>query len=196
MKLVKFYYPEFQGEYNEVNLDDIDINQAYYQEEAVEHKNDKEETKQENLNYDSDTDFDHRNIKNNRGRYGHPGSNSFDEYDIRRHHRGMGGNSHHSRGNNYNNYGGQTFVDNNYNNNNSKSGFFNSFTSSGIYQLLMIMFLGSFIYNCIFGNTQNDKFATNWYQANKQYFEERYEELGITKEQEEENIKMYNTPMM
>ena len=134
-------------------------------------------------------------MNNHRGRYGHPGINSHDDFDLGRHHRGIGGNNYHSRGNSHNNYGRQTHIENNYNSN-SKSGFFNSFVSSGIYQMLMIMFLGSFIYNCIFGKTHNDKYATAWYQANKQYFEERYEELGITKEQEEENMKMYNTPMM
>jgi hypothetical protein len=60
----------------------------------------------------------------------------------------------------------------------------------------MFLFLGGFLFNCIFGNTHNDKFATAWYHANKQYFEERYEQLGISKEQEEENIKKFKTPMI
>ena len=47
------------------------------------------------------------------------------------------------------------------------------------YQLIMVFFLVSFIYNYFLGKNQNDKHALVWYNANKDYFEERYEYFGL-----------------
>ena len=50
------------------------------------------------------------------------------------------------------------------------------------YQLIMIFFLVSFVYNFFLGKNQNDKHALVWYNANKDYFEERYEYFGLEEE--------------
>ena len=48
-----------------------------------------------------------------------------------------------------------------------------------IYQLIMVFFFVSFVYNYFLGKNQNDKHALVWYNANKDYFEERYEYFGL-----------------
>ena len=48
-----------------------------------------------------------------------------------------------------------------------------------LYQLIMVFFLVSFVYNFFLGKNQNDKHALVWYNANKDYFEERYEYFGL-----------------
>lgn len=48
-----------------------------------------------------------------------------------------------------------------------------------LYQLIMVFFLVSFVYNYFLGKNQNDKHALVWYNANKDYFEERYEYFGL-----------------
>ena len=35
------------------------------------------------------------------------------------------------------------------------------------------------IYRLVFGNRQNDKYAMAWYDANIDYFKERYELIGL-----------------
>ena len=47
------------------------------------------------------------------------------------------------------------------------------------YQIMMIFFFVSFIYNYFLGKNQNDKHALVWYNSNKEYFEERYEYFGV-----------------
>ena len=47
------------------------------------------------------------------------------------------------------------------------------------YQIMMIFFIVSFVYNYFLGKNQNDKHALVWYQSNKEYFEERYEYFGV-----------------
>ena len=47
------------------------------------------------------------------------------------------------------------------------------------YQIMMIFFFVSFIYNYFLGKNQNDKHALVWYNSNKEYFQERYEYFGI-----------------
>jgi hypothetical protein len=63
-------------------------------------------------------------------------------------------------------------------------------TYGSIYEILMIIFLGGFIFNCLCGKTLNDKYAIAWYNANKQYFEERYEMIGLKKEEDQLDFKM------
>ena len=52
-----------------------------------------------------------------------------------------------------------------------------------IYQLIMVFFLVSFVYNYFLGKNQNDKHALVWYNANKDYFEERYDYFGLEDEE-------------
>ncbi len=78
------------------------------------------------------------------------------------------------------------------NNNNNKS---KSFLGSGMYQVLMLLFLLGAILNCILGRGNNDKHATAWYNAHKTYFKERYN-MAISDEAIENNKNTYNTPMM
>ena len=66
-----------------------------------------------------------------------------------------------------------------YNNNNSNKWYSGPFGT--LYEIMMIFFLIGLVYNCIFGRNQNDKHALAWYNANKQYFEERYEHIGLDK---------------
>ena len=52
-----------------------------------------------------------------------------------------------------------------------------------VYQLIMVFFFVSFVYNYFLGKNQNDKHALVWYNANKDYFEERYEYFGLEDEE-------------
>lgn len=61
--------------------------------------------------------------------------------------------------------------------------FFGNTWFSTFYESLMIIFVIGFVFNCVYGKTANDKFALAWYNANKQYFEERYQQIGIQQEQ-------------
>ena len=54
------------------------------------------------------------------------------------------------------------------------------------YQIMMIFFFVSFIYNYFLGKNQNDKHALVWYNSNKEYFEERYEYFGL---EDDDNLK-------
>jgi hypothetical protein len=76
---------------------------------------------------------------------------------------------------------------NNINNGHSSSWF------GSLYEMIMLMFLIGFIFNCFFGKNQNDKYAINWYNANKQYFEERYEMIGLGKDENQEEVE-YKMP--
>jgi len=102
-----------------------------------------------------------------------------------RNHRHGGRNFHNNNGMQMNNFNSnpqeQVFSNNKYNNNQSHGpfGIFNSSFANSIYEIFMMIFLLGFIYNCFCGKNANDKYALAWYNANKQYFEERYSELGI-----------------
>ena len=54
------------------------------------------------------------------------------------------------------------------------------------YQIMMIFFIVSFVYNYFLGKNQNDKHALVWYNSNKEYFEERYEYFGV---EDDDNLK-------
>lgn len=88
----------------------------------------------------------------------------------------------------YNHHGGQHIHNNNqhFSNINTNSNSWFSGTFGTLYEIMMIFFLVSLIYNCIFGRNTNDKHAMNWYNANRQYFEERYEHIGLNKAEMEE----------
>jgi len=144
------------------------------------------------------------------GRMGgaHPGYRNIDQEDmnhrIHNNHRG-GMHGHHGRHqmggigrNNFNGGMNQNFhgiQDNNMmgmgNMNNRSYGPFGIFSNSWmntIYETLMMLFFLSFVYNCFCGNNKNDKYALAWYNANKQYFEERYSDIGLKKEEDENGI--------
>lgn len=92
--------------------------------------------------------------------------------------------NHNNRMNNFQkNQQQQIYSNNNNNNNNNQNhgpfGIFNSSLANSLYEILMMFFLLGFLYNCFCGKKANDKYALAWYNANKQYFEERYAELGI-----------------
>lgn len=53
-----------------------------------------------------------------------------------------------------------------------------------VYQIMMIFFCISFVFNFFLGKSQNDKHALVWYNSNKEYFEERYEYIGVEEEDE------------
>jgi hypothetical protein len=50
---------------------------------------------------------------------------------------------------------------------------------SNFYQIIMAVGFFGLIYRLLFGNRQNDKFAMGWYDANIDYFKERYELIGL-----------------
>jgi hypothetical protein len=241
---------EIQGEKPvDINLDDIDISQAYYQEKELEVKQEapKKGGKQQNevplqdLYYPDQFQAENTGgggypgMMPGRGMAGHPGMHGDGGYmadDIGRGHPGMNmgghpgmmGNNmgHRGRGGHFDEMGGmpdmhggrqgghrshqmgqnhqqQQFANNNNNNNNDPKSFmgkFSGFFSSTLYEVMMLIFVLGFVYNCVFGRTANDKFATAWYNANKKYFEDSYSQLAITKEKEEENLQQFGTPMM
>jgi hypothetical protein len=232
---------EIQGEAPmDINIDDIDISQAYYQEKVP-------ETQEKNKQIDSkknvhdeialqDLYYPDEFAAGNTGRGGYPGimpgrvagygghpgmmgGNMGDVGHIGGHPGMMGGhiggpdigrgghniademaglgmpemlgrNGHRSNSNN------QPQHINSNNDPKSFMGKFSGIFSSSIYEIMMLIFVGGFIYNCIFGRHINDKFATAWYNANKKYFEDSYTQLAITKDKEEENIQQFGTPMM
>lgn len=91
-------------------------------------------------------------------------------------HDGMNGRRSHRGGNEYkNNYNTYSTMNNSHSTNPFK--FFGPF-----YEIIMILFVGGFIFNCFIGKTQNDKYAMSWYSANKQYFQERYTVIGMGKD--------------
>ena len=101
---------------------------------------------------------------------------------------GNHGNNMHSHQNmNKKNNMYQNYNSNNINNvnttNQSKSWFGSLFNS--MYEIIMVVFLIGLVVNCCFGKNYNDKYALAWYEANKQYFEERYEKIGLDKEEED-----------
>ena len=53
-------------------------------------------------------------------------------------------------------------------------GYFTSF-----YQIMVAVGFFGLIYRLVFGNRQNDKYAMGWYDANIDYFKERYELIGL-----------------
>jgi hypothetical protein len=248
---------EIQGEKPlDINLDDIDITQAYYPDKAREDEN-KPNTGSSSQNrnnnqyngndarYHGNIDHELRDLEGYHPGMGHPGMGNMGAHpdigNIGGHpgmgnvggHPGMGniGNMQHGghpgmqggrqmygdmehggmdmhmggghnggrrRGKDSMNQQHQVYNNNNNNNNESKSlfGKYGSFFSSSFYEILMLVFMLGFVYNCIFGRTVNDKFATAWFNANKKYFEDSYNHLGITKEKEEENMREFGTPMM
>lgn len=104
----------------------------------------------------------------------HPGN----AQDIPNHH------SHHHRHNNHHPKGAQEIQQGFTNNSNS---IFSGYMGT-IYEILMVFFFFNFIYNCFYGNKQNDKNALIWYNANKQYFEERYKQIGLNDNYEEDTL--------
>ena len=62
-------------------------------------------------------------------------------------------------------------------NTNKKSKFGGYFTH--FYQIMMAVGFFGLIYRLAFGNRQNDKYAMGWYEANIDYFRERYELIGL-----------------
>ncbi len=103
---------------------------------------------------------------------------------------GHAGRNFHSNGiriNNYQNNNQQIISNNNNMNSFGPFGIFNSSLANSIYEILMMIFLLGFLYNCFCGKNANDKHALAWYNSNKQYFEERYSELGIKNGDEDDD---------
>lgn len=131
----------------------------------------------------------------------HPGMRHMDDHiygnqmgNERRfnNHPGMNGGNHRYGGRHYQNHGGinnqhfqssqpQQMMNNNYQQGHGPFGIFGSSFANSVYEILMMIFLLGFVYNCFCGKNANDKHALAWYNANKEYFEERYTELGISK---------------
>ena len=65
-----------------------------------------------------------------------------------------------------------------------------------VYQIMMIFFCISFVYNFFLGKSQNDKHALVWYNSNKEYFEERYEYFGVEEEDELKKTKKNTLPLI
>jgi hypothetical protein len=82
-------------------------------------------------------------------------------------------------------------------NTNSRSygpfGIFSNSWMNTLYEMMMMLFFFSFVYNCLCGNNKNDKYALAWYNANKQYFEERYSNIGLKKEEDVNGIQDIET---
>lgn len=106
---------------------------------------------------------------------------------------GRGGHQHNSMQSN--NFQNNQHMNQN-NNFNTPSSWMGSF--GPIYEIMMLVFLAGLIFNCFCGNTHNDKYALAWYNANKQYFEERYEVIGLGPQEEDQlEFKMPdNSPLV
>ena len=65
-----------------------------------------------------------------------------------------------------------------------------------IYQIMMIFFVVSFGYNYFLGKNQNDKHALVWYNANKEYFKDRYDYFGVEDDDELKKPKNYTISLM
>ena len=121
-----------------------------------------------NFHYHSqDDEFDYGFQNNRNGRNFH-----HEEYNMR----------YSSRSNNYQS-NHPTFSSNQHNK--SK---FNEYMNSA-YQLMMVFFFILLVYKLFFGNKQNDKYALAWYEANKDYFKERYEIFGLVEDEENGSFK-------
>lgn len=146
----------------------------------------------------------------------HPGYRNIDHGDMdmnnyrmhQGHRGGMGGGPgghqrHHMGGHGRHNFNGgmnQQFhgsQDNMMGNMNTRSygpfGIFSNSWMNTTYEIMMMMFFLSFVYNCFCGNNKNDKYALAWYNANKQYFEERYSDIGLKKDEDVNGIQDINT---
>ena len=147
-------------------------------------------------------------MQNNRiGGGAHPGYRNADQRNGHMHNNRGGGNHHHMGGQGrHNQQGGgmggmnQHFHGNQENTmgnmNNRSYGPFGIFSNSWmntLYEIMMMLFFLSFIYNCFCGNNKNDKYALAWYNANKQYFEERYSDIGLKKDEDTNGIQDINT---
>jgi hypothetical protein len=103
------------------------------------------------------------------------------------------------RANNFQNNQQQQILSSSGNSGNQSSGpfgIFNSSLANSLYEILMMVFLLGFLYNCFCGKNANDKYALAWYNANKQYFEERYAELGINNSEEGEVVETDSLPII
>ena len=73
---------------------------------------------------------------------------------------------------------------------NSHKSIFSGYMGS-FYQIIMVAGFFGLIYRLVFGNRQNDKYAMIWYDANIDYFKERYELIGLI---DDEIIGSYRKP--
>jgi hypothetical protein len=142
----------------------------------------------------------------------HPGyrnidqTNDFDEIEHRINNK-RGGMRHENRqqmrGQGRHNFNGgmnhqfNGMQDNVFGNSNNRSygpfGIFSNSWMNTLYEIMMMLFFFSFVYNCFCGNNKNDKYALAWYNANKQYFEERYSNIGLKKEEDVNGIQDIDT---
>ena len=95
----------------------------------------------------------------------------------------MGGQSSYYNSHNYQQSNHQNNNNNyqTYSTNSRKSKFGGYFSS--VYQILMALGFVGLIYRLFFGNRQNDKYAMVWYEANIDYFKERYESVGLIEDE-------------
>ncbi len=95
----------------------------------------------------------------------------------------MGGQSSYYNSHNYQQSNHQNNNNNyqTYSTNSRKSKFGGYFSS--VYQILMALGFVGLIYRLFFGNRQNDKYAMVWYEANFDYFKERYESVGLIEDE-------------
>ena len=121
----------------------------------------------------------------NRNTYYSPDDEEFD-YGMRHyrnernfHHHDYNSMRHGSRGSSYIN---QPNIYSNYQSGGHKSKF--TEYMNHIYQIMMVFFFIGLIYKLFLGNKQNDKYALAWYDANKDYFKERYEIFGLIEDEE------------
>lgn len=143
--------------------------------------------------------FPHQSHDNSMGYRGHPGMDgmydggNMGNHRFNHHQQNMGmQNSQFPRKDNMMNQGSQQ--------SNSSPGLLTSYFGTSwfsiIYEVVMLVFVGGFIVNCIFGKTINDKHAAAWYNANKQYFEERYQQIGNQDDQLKNLLPQNSSPIV
>ena len=60
---------------------------------------------------------------------------------------------------------------------------------NSMYQIMIVFFFFGLVYKLFFGNKQNDKYALEWFEANKDYFKERYKIFGLVEDEENGSYK-------
>ena len=165
----------------------------YNQEEQIQRHltkniNNKKLFKKDNFIQNNDNKVNYEYEKINRNINLPPNDEEFD-YEIKHyrngknfHHQDYNTIRHGAYGSQGSSYISQPNVYSSYQNKGNKSKF--SEYMNHIYQLMMVFFFLSLIYKLIFGNKQNDKYALAWYEANKDYFKERYEIFGLVEDEE------------
>ena len=176
---------------NTENLPNSKDNNNKFNEMLQKNKMYKDNVFNQNNNYEFQNNYNDRETLNNINNINN--INLMNQMNNHQHHRGIpqgqfgksnyfdSQSTYHQSQQNANNY--QQY------NTNKKTRFGGYFTS--FYQIMVAVGFFGLIYRLTFGNRQNDKYAMGWYEANIDYFKERYELIGLI---EDDLTRSYKKP--